>query len=1099
MKYLKENYWNKINSGQLDNKGICFENLVRKLLIAEYGNNVFHDTKGSWDGNKDFYYYSKQNNYWVECKNYSSNIDLKVLASTLIMAQLSEIDTILYYSYSPININAKAKLLLNANKNSKMIYFYDDLVLEQKILQYWKFIGKDFFPEFKNIDAQFEKLESPFETKCLLFGNPLDLDTSVMGYEIKQLSLFKMFEMDVCIINRENKKNNFSFGFKKLSQVKSQFDVFPENMFKSKIEMNLNPYEGKVIRLWLIPVKENCVIPHPCINGIQISLPSNIEFKAMELKRQRRLIGQSYEEYLTNFKQNILSENFKLKICIFYGQSGTGKSKLFQECLNISKISGYEIIDFEVLGNSTNTLSIRDFVQKLIIAIYNISLDVLEEIIKILKFQKNNVSNMIQQNEYAMLQDLFDIYTDNDMQEWLIKYLDLIVFKLAKGQFLIAIDNIQFFNDKIINLIDTICTKLGIIKQCNTKFLFTFNTDYIKKDSNIALFLSKYSSNALLTYAEHIKGFRNAKECYEFLQETFLIGEFIQKTDIDQISKNLNKNPFYLEQMICWLIEKGALEQNKGICRIKNEILFKELIQNIPNTVYDILYERWKYCEKNCEFDINKIIILFSAIHLYSKLTPKDIDELQISWNMVKELGKKEFLTVEDTDSSISIMFCHDLIDKFFSNMYYGLSCQIIKFENKMKISLRSNLTRFYFGILYNEEKVSALSNTLFSEMFSLQIDGRLCYEFYLLVFNKFLDNFDYNYLQDREISIHNLYRIIVLIHDILGNDIMQQCVDKLFLTLKNVKSLIKYEEYGRLLLYISEAYDSMGKYQEALHLIRNYKEKAFGNKEVISLPLTYQKLISEIYNRLHVYCRHLIKDPLYNNEVMGYLDKSIKIAAQIQDPVMQYVNYSDKGYLYYDLPPSNKDHEKTIDYWEKACKVYENGNAKDKYINYLRKKTQIALLKNQSEKAILSAQNGLDEIEISPYAYQQTFFKWWFYHALVEAYLLSYCDKNIDIIEQALEQALFYSELLNSNKKFYYLQLKAVFMYYRGYREIAMDLNNEAMDLLEISNYKSKIPSLHKQLLENKVALNSTITKINNTLSSQIQTTDGMFNLPCM
>ena len=119
MKYLKENYWNKINSGQLDNKGICFENLVRKLLFAEYGNNVFHDTKGSWDGNKDFYYYSKQNNYWVECKNYSSNIDLKVLASTLIMAQLSEIDTILYYSYSPININAKAKLLLTLTKIAK--------------------------------------------------------------------------------------------------------------------------------------------------------------------------------------------------------------------------------------------------------------------------------------------------------------------------------------------------------------------------------------------------------------------------------------------------------------------------------------------------------------------------------------------------------------------------------------------------------------------------------------------------------------------------------------------------------------------------------------------------------------------------------------------------------------------------------------------------------------------------------------------------------------------------------------------------------------------------------------------------------------------
>lgn len=52
-------------------------------------------------------------------QNYASNIDLKVLASTLIMAQLSEIDTILYYSYSAINVNTKAKLLFNASREEK--------------------------------------------------------------------------------------------------------------------------------------------------------------------------------------------------------------------------------------------------------------------------------------------------------------------------------------------------------------------------------------------------------------------------------------------------------------------------------------------------------------------------------------------------------------------------------------------------------------------------------------------------------------------------------------------------------------------------------------------------------------------------------------------------------------------------------------------------------------------------------------------------------------------------------------------------------------------------------------------------------------------
>ena len=57
MKYLIEKYWDKINLGQTENKGVRFEKLVKQLLFAEYGNINFLETKGSWDGSKDFFYY----------------------------------------------------------------------------------------------------------------------------------------------------------------------------------------------------------------------------------------------------------------------------------------------------------------------------------------------------------------------------------------------------------------------------------------------------------------------------------------------------------------------------------------------------------------------------------------------------------------------------------------------------------------------------------------------------------------------------------------------------------------------------------------------------------------------------------------------------------------------------------------------------------------------------------------------------------------------------------------------------------------------------------------------------------------------------------
>ena len=182
----------------------------------------------------------------------------------------------------------------------------------------------------------------------------------------------------------------------------------------------------------------------------------------------------------------------------------------------------------------------------------------LEEIITNIKLQKNTDSIIKNQLEYCMLADVFSITNNTDMQNWSSQYLDIIILKLAKYKFLIAIDNVQFFNDDIVDLLDYICTGLIITKPCNTKFLLTFNMDYIKKDSKVSQFLSKYTSESSLTYAERIIGFKSSEECYEFLQEAFSIGEVFQKTDIEYIVKNLNRNPFYLEQMIYWLQEKQS-------------------------------------------------------------------------------------------------------------------------------------------------------------------------------------------------------------------------------------------------------------------------------------------------------------------------------------------------------------------------------------------------------------------------------------------------------------------------------------------------------------------------------------------------------------
>ena len=93
MRKLKESYWNKFlkidSSQKVKRNGSLFEDLVEHLLEIKYGCKWIRTPK-SHDNNRDFYLTTDEFSYWAECKNYTSSIELKVLESTLVMAQLSE-------------------------------------------------------------------------------------------------------------------------------------------------------------------------------------------------------------------------------------------------------------------------------------------------------------------------------------------------------------------------------------------------------------------------------------------------------------------------------------------------------------------------------------------------------------------------------------------------------------------------------------------------------------------------------------------------------------------------------------------------------------------------------------------------------------------------------------------------------------------------------------------------------------------------------------------------------------------------------------------------------------------------------------------------
>ena len=71
--------------------------------------------------------------------------------------------------------------------------------------------------------------------------------------------------------------------------------------------------------------------------------------------------------------------------------------------------------------------------------------------------------------------------------------------------------------------------------------------------------------------------------------------------------------------------------------------------------------------------------------------------------------------------------------------------------------------------------------------------------------------------------------------------------------------------------------------------------------------------------------------------------------------------------------------------------------------------------------------------------------------------------------------------------------------MYYLGHCDETLELNSEAKRLIDSSNYRLKATSIKKQLIENEAVFKTNFKEIHKKLYSQIHTTDGLFNLPCI
>ena len=607
-----------------NNKGEAFEVLVDKLLNRMFSsqNISFFQTKLSHDGSKDFWAIDDEDNlWWAECKNRNERLGLKELSPTLFMAELYEINHILFFSYSKLNSKVLRKIGLYATKHNKKVFIYDDDCLEYIVFKFLlketeDFIGSSHFiqlPQAPIIDTFIEK-------NPLLFNS----DNFDGYYEIKELEFGEIYNSNTLVINACDSIFNIEASILK----NKNFRVVD----KSKDFFELEPFELCLITFKIQLIFNNnqsIKFPEVRINNIykrekhKLSFNQNKEKYICKKSHRNILVGKHYE----NIIEKATDCCFKNKLSVFlvYGCGGSGKTRILHECYVRLLTSTHKILNFTNFDSNNNWKDvIREITYNIFSVQDNIALDLLCNVENI---EFDNNAFILDTEKKAVFKLLSLLNQNNTNEKDISKYYSLIFEKMRQGKYAVIVDNFQSYSNELVSFFESM---LNFYMNCNRTtdlcLLFSINTNLIF-DNVFSDFISKVINNkSNLSNAEfvceEITGFETVEQAVVFLNSKLNLTEFSLHNELKrQIISRGTLKPKYLEQVAEYLINSGCVDKRgaKGI--ISDEIKCRQCLSEIPNDFKHLMEYNYNcilsaYKNKNESF--KKI---FAAIFLFGEVS----------------------------------------------------------------------------------------------------------------------------------------------------------------------------------------------------------------------------------------------------------------------------------------------------------------------------------------------------------------------------------------------------------------------------------------------------------------------------------------------
>lgn len=1091
MKYLKNFFENNFEiikeDGNVIRNGIKFENLVEQILKCEFPNCTVKPTQFTHDGGKDFVIISENIEIWAECKNYKKSLNLKNIANTLVFAHLNCISEVLVFSYSKLTKNTLDSISNFFKHDNKIVRIYDDESLENLILFHFADLSQK-IADLPKIESS--KIKGIDYISAQIYTLKIDKDnvykqSNIIPRALKEISENDIIGLDILIKNGTGDTNiytiNINFGD----------DIYFINLFDKTREENekyvysLLPYEQKVFSFYYkicgLLENKNCInLPQVSVICSTKKINKNISFEQAKVIHTEKINFVGANHIKLKEKITSLFSNNNFKGVLLHGRSGTGKTRIVQEVLPALAIKNIRIIYLDI--KEWNTFDNINIYRKIILKFF--------ELPDKTDIDKLNIINGSLNDESAKIKEFIDnplLLEDRRNIELLYK----IIFKLnTESNICLAIDNLQYLDANILRFLYQLAI-LNITEFKKFIFIWILNDDYLIDDGSE----SERNIKQLFDTNEKYKKF----EVLQFKDEdlTLFIREVLRCNKYDDISeimgllKHYSYNPYVLKSFLELLNQNELLTYRENKYYISpnniNENLFDiyktSKNDNVRNNLLKPIKDIWQFFYHIYPELRQESQICISAIHFLGKLKKSDLKAFNISIRVIEALVKLHFLKFDSI--SHSYMFDHDIVELSFTYSIHSAEKLSTVFLNQLNgktyriIKDYSPFCEKYRQLYYyiNEKSIRILSLDKIHELSVFSGLPSNIEKEYLNIHSRFL--LSQLKLYPNKIEILSIFRSVASTYrERLGSEFLINLYNSVYkLYHEDYDKLVTSDIFGWFTIEYCNLLSDYGDLENAVNVMKEIIENEFYNKKNLSDIFIFLK--AYYLNRLGGYLMKQSDSPIDNPVISEMYDESLRLSESLKDEretwaaEIQFINYTDKGYLnYYDKRHSGC----ALGMFKKASDVYNDKNLWQKTMNDFHKRIMIAMINKNYDEAVKIAEDGIAYCYTGTYHYYDGFFLEHYLLLQSSTFLMRKLPGDIHSCLDNIKRIKKTDAVIRLNLISMVYQLEGICAFYKGNEYEAM--NKFLNAYLIAKEDKNKINGKHRlaQLKFNILKLNDIV-----------------------